>query len=129
MISNKITVLHSKEMLRNNIIVVWTKSMYLTIKLTGERSMLLFQTRRFPKVALIEKNENVNNEEKIAETFNAFFTNIVSNLKYLPYQENDVAGRIDPVVGDDPMTFTQEKHKNHPSIIATKDFETLKFEI
>ena len=60
---------------------------------------------------LIEKNENINNEEKIAETFNAFFTNTVSNLKDPPYQGTDFAGRIDPVVGDDPMTFIQKNTK------------------
>ena len=56
-------------------------------------------------------------QKKIAETFNAFFTNIVSNLKISPYKE----GRIDPMVGLE-ITLKLEKYKNHPSIIATKIF-------
>ena len=71
---------------------------------------------------MVEKNEIINNEEKIAETFNTFFTNIVSNLKIPPYQDTDFARGIDPVVGDDPITFIMEKYKNHPSIITIKNF-------
>ena len=49
-------------------------------------------------MTLVEKNEIINNEEKIAETFNTFFTNIVSNLKIPPYQNTDFARGIDPGV-------------------------------
>ena len=52
----------------------------------------------------------------------SFFTNIVSNLKIHLYQETDFARGVDPVVGDDPITFILEKYKNHPSIIAIKSF-------
>ena len=60
---------------------------------------------------MVEKDEIINNEEEIAETFNTFFTNIVSNLKIPPYQDTDPAERIEPVVGDDPVTLTLEKYK------------------
>ena len=59
-----------------------------------------------PKITLVEKNEIINNEEKIAEIFNTYFTNIVSNLKIPLYQDTDFARGIDPCVGDDPITFT-----------------------
>ena len=81
---------------------------------------------------MVEKNEIINNEEKIAKIFNTYFTNIVPNLKIPPYQDTNFARGIDPFVGDDPITFTLEKYKNHPSIIAIKDFchenKTLNFE-
>ena len=82
------------------------------------------KTANSPKIALVEKNEIINNEEKIAETFNTFFTNIFPNLKIPPYQDTDFAREIDPVVGDDPITFIMEKYKNHPSIIAIKKLNT-----
>ena len=71
---------------------------------------------------MVEKDEILNNEEKIAETFNTFFTDIVSNFKIPSYQDSDLAGEIDPVVGDDPITFILEKIQNHSSIIAIKNF-------
>ena len=40
---------------------------------------------------------------EIAEAFNTFFTNIVSNLKIPPYQDTDFARWINPVVEDDPI--------------------------
>ena len=71
---------------------------------------------------MVVKNEIINIEEEIAETFNKFFTYIVSNLKIPPYQDTDFARGIDRVVGDDQITFIMEKYKNHPSIIAIKNF-------
>ena len=71
---------------------------------------------------MIEKNEIIKNEEKIAETFNTFFANIVSNLKIPPHQYTDFAGGVDPKVGDDPITFISEKYKIHAIIIAIKKF-------
>ena len=38
------------------------------------------KTVNSPKITLVEKKEMINNEEKIAEIFNIYFTNIVSNL-------------------------------------------------
>ena len=69
---------------------------------------------------MAERNEIINNEEKIAETFNTFFTNIVSNLEISHYQDTDFEGRVDPVVGLE-ITLIFEKDKNHPRII-TKNF-------
>ena len=41
--------------------------------------------------------------------------------KIPPYHGTDFAGGIDPVVGDNPLTFILEKYKNHRSIIAIKN--------
>ena len=71
---------------------------------------------------MVEKNEIIDNEEKIAETFNAFFTNIVSNLKIPLYQDADFARGIDSFVGNDSITFILEKYKKHRSTIAIKIF-------
>ena len=61
-------------------------------------------------------------KKKIAETFNTFFTNIVSNLKISLCHDSDFAKGIDSAAGDDPVTFILGKNKNHPSIIAAKNF-------
>ena len=104
------------------------KTVWKTVK-----PFLSDKTANSPKIALVEKNEIINNEEKIAETFNTFFTNIVSNLKIPPYQDIDFARGINPVVADDPITFIMEKYKNHPSIIVIKTFchenDSFSFEI
>ena len=71
---------------------------------------------------MFEKDKIINNEEKIAETFNTFLANVVSNLQISSYQDTDFEGGIDPVVGDDPITFILEKYKNHSSIIVIKNF-------
>ena len=81
---------------------------------------------------MVEKDEIINNEEKTAEIFNTFFTNIASKLKTTPYQGAGSAGGIDPVVGDYPIAFILEKYKNRASILAsfvlktTFNFKTLK---
>ena len=56
------------------------------------------------KLKLVEKDEIKNNEEKFAETFNTFFANIVPNIRIL-YQDTHFAGRVDPVVGYDPIFY------------------------
>ena len=71
---------------------------------------------------MVEKNEIINNKEKIAEIFNIYFTNIVSNLKIPLYQDTDLARVIDPFAADDATTCILEKYKNHPSIIAIQNF-------
>ena len=92
------------------------------------------KTVKFPTVTLFEKSEIISNQEKIAETFNTFFTDIVSSLKIPPYQDADFARGI---VGGDPITFILKKYKNHSSIIVINifchenksfNFETIKRE-
>ena len=93
------------------------KTFWKTVKL-----FLSDKTVNSPKITLVEKNEIINNKEKIAEIFNTYLTNIASNLKIPVYQDTDFARGIDPFVGDDPITFILKKYKNHPSIIAMKHF-------
>ena len=61
-------------------------------------------------------------KERIEEIFNTYFTNIVSNLKIPFYQDTHFVRGIDPFIGKDPITFILEIYKNHPSIIAMKNF-------
>ena len=63
---------------------------------------------------MIEKNEIIKNEEKIAESLNTFFANIVSNLKIPLHQDIDFAGGIDPEVGGDPIIQTNKKKIQKP---------------
>ena len=96
---------------------------HVTDNKTFRKTVKLFfsdKTINFPKITLVEKNEIINNKEKIAEIFNTYFTLIVSKLKPL-YQNTDFAREIDPFVGDGPITFILEKYKNDPSIIAIKN--------
>ena len=87
------------------------------------------KTVNSPKITLVEQNEIINNEEKIAEIFDTYFTNIVSNLKIPLCQDADFGRGIDPFVGDDPITFILEKCKNYPSIIAIKNFTKTKLSV
>ena len=85
-------------------LVTDNKTFWKTVK-----PFLSDKTVNFPKIILVEKDEVINNEEEIAETFNTFFTNIVSNLKIPPYQDTDPAGRIEPVVGDGKIHWKNTK--------------------
>ena len=93
------------------------KTFWKTIK-----PFLSDKTVNSPKITTDEKNEIINNEENIAEIFNTYFTSIVSNPKITLYQDTDFARRIDPFVEDDPITYILEKHTNHRSVIAIKNF-------
>ena len=59
-------------------------------------------------------NENIEfNENKVAKTFNDFFSNIVKNLKILEYQcEDDLHNRL----SSHPALQAILKYRNHPSI-------------
>ena len=61
---------------------------------------------------MVEQYEITNNEVKIAESFNTFFTDILSTLKILPFHVVDFMGGINPVTGDDSLTFILPKYEN-----------------
>ena len=65
------------------------------------------KTYNSPKIRLVEKG--VNNEEKITETFNIFFTNIVSNLRIPPYRSSH---RWYSVRKGDPRNFAKSTGKD-----------------
>ena len=93
------------------------KTFWKTVK-----PFLSAKTVNSPKITLVEKNKILNNEEKISEIFNTYFPKIVSNLKIPLYHGTNFARGIDPFVRDDSITYILEKYKNHPSIIAIKNF-------
>ena len=70
------------------------------------------------KITLVEKDLILEKNDDIAETFNDFFTNVVSNLNIPHYQDpftdsDQTENRI-----EHPILRIIEQYKNHPSIIA-----------
>ena len=91
------------------------------------KALLLNKTVISPKVALVEENKIINNEEKNCRNLQyIFFTNMASNLKITAYQDTDFAVGIYSVFGDDPTTFILEKQKSHQSIKVIKKILSLK---
>ena len=72
---------------------------------------------RSNKATLVVDNSILENNDKIAETFNNFFTSAVSNLNIPPYVNPSV--EIDHI--EDPFLRIIEKYKNHPSIVAINE--------
>ena len=68
-------------------------------------------------ITLIENNEIINNENKICEIFNDFFSNIVSNfnISETEYSSKTVEGT------DDPVSIAIKRYENHPRIIKIKN--------
>ena len=64
---------------------------------------------RSNKITLVEDNSILENNDKIAETFNHFFTSAVLNLNILPFVDQSV--EIDHI--KDPTLRIIEPNKNH----------------
>ena len=71
----------------------------------------------FSKIALIENELLLNDDEKISSTLNDFFSNVVSNLNIPPYEDP----LVNPNQFEDPVLKANEKHTYHPSIKAIKE--------
>ena len=70
------------------------------------------------KITLVEKDLILEKNDDIAETFNDFFTSVVSNLNIPRYQDpftdsDQIENRT-----EHPILRIIEQYKNHPSIIA-----------
>ena len=82
---------------------------------------ITFFRKKFPKtskIALVdEKGNTLSEHEKIAETFNKFFGNIIKNLNISINSEvlEDVSMIQDPIIA------AIEKYKRHPSILKIKE--------
>ena len=63
---------------------------------------------------MIEDNSILENNDKIADTFNNFFTSAVSNLNIPPFVDPSV--EIDHI--EDLILRIIEQYKNHPSVAA-----------
>ena len=69
------------------------------------------------KITLVDENDNtLSEDEKIAETFNKFFGNIIKNLN-IPIN-NEVLEDV-PMI-QDLIIAAIEKYKRHPSILKIK---------
>ena len=63
---------------------------------------------------MVEDNFILENNDKIAETFNNFFASVVSNLNIPSIVASSVEiGRI-----EDPILRVTEQYRNHPSVVA-----------
>ena len=65
---------------------------------------------------MVENNSILENNDKIVETFNNFFTSAVSNLNIPLFVDPSV--EIDHI--EDPILRIIEQYKNHPSVVAIK---------
>ena len=72
---------------------------------------------RSNKITLVEDNSILENNDKIAETFNNFFTSAVSNLNIPSFVDPSV--EIDHI--EDPILRIIEQYKNHPSAVAINE--------
>ena len=67
------------------------------------------------KITLVENGEIISDEGKIADIFNTFFSNIVTNLNIVNNEHLYVN-----VEHGDPVSNAINKYSNHPSILAIK---------
>ena len=68
------------------------------------------------KITLVEKDNIVENDKKIATVLKNFFSNIISNLGIPRYIEGEPASQNI----DDPLIKAITKYRLHRSIIAIK---------
>ena len=69
-----------------------------------------------PNITLVERNDLITDEKSLAETFNHYFTNVVSNLSA-------------NILDDKPGKGDVSNYHNHPSIISTKQHITDKKQV
>ena len=78
----------------------------------------LISEKAFRRESIILKvhGKTITDNEKIAETFNNFFSNIVKNLNI----ESELSDTTSQTNGVDPVFRGIEKYANHPSILKIK---------
>ena len=72
---------------------------------------------RSKKITLVEDNSILENNDKIAETFNNFFISAASNLNIPSFVDTLV--EIDHI--EDPILRIIKQYKNHPSVVAINE--------
>ena len=81
------------------------------------KPLLSEKNARSNKITLVEDNSILENNDKIAETFNNFFTSAVSNLNIPPFVDPSV--EINHI--EDPTLRIIEQYKSHPSVVAINE--------
>ena len=66
-------------------------------------------------ITLVERNEVITNDEKLAQTFNEYFVNIVWSLSITSFHKNNCDD-----VNDNNIDNAITKFEDHPSIVAIK---------
>ena len=75
------------------------------------------------KIALAEQDLILDKKDNVAYVLNNFFITVVSNLNIRKYHDKSV--NIDHI--EDPIAWSIEQYKNHPSIVAIKSKSTNKY--
>ena len=70
------------------------------------------------KITLIEDDEMITDDLKIAKTFNDFFSNAVSELQL--NENKAIINQTDNLANQDPIQQITYKYKDHPSILEIK---------
>ena len=73
------------------------------------------------EITLVEKDLILEKNDDIVETFNDFFTSVVSNLNILRYQDPFTDSDQTENGIEHPILRIIEQYKNHPSIIPTNN--------
>ena len=92
--------------------IMYNKSFWKHVK-----PLFTKKNARSNKITLVEDNSILENNNKIAETFNNFFTCAVSNLNIPPFVDPSVV--IDDI--EDLILRVIEQNKNHPSVVAINE--------
>ena len=83
--------------------------------------MLSKKIKSNERITLIGNDEIIKTEKGTAEVVNAFFSNIVQNLDIQQYTADDpICENI-----NNPLLKAIVRYRNHPSIVAIKNFVTL----
>ena len=84
----------------------------------------LFTEKAFHRkcMTLKESNKTIRNNEKLAETFNTFFSKIVPNLNL----GNNLGDNITNSNITDPVFYAIQMYENHPSILEIKEMMSKK---
>ena len=69
------------------------------------------------KIALIENNNIIENDQKTATVLNNFFSNVITSFNIRQYNETEPVSQSI----NDPLIAAIIKYRSHPSIIAKKD--------
>ena len=70
------------------------------------------------RITLLENGDILNEEPKVADTFNDFFSTVIKELKI----EKDDSSLTDVIEETDPVLKPIKKYKNHSSILLIKSF-------
>ena len=90
------------------------KTFWKTVKF-----FLSSKTTNHSKITLVENDKVINDDTKVAETLDSFFTEAVLNLKIPKYKTSSIV--MDENESNKDIDRIVEKYKHHPSVTAIKE--------